>query len=54
MAELPKFTRIRQTFDRTTCDDIPGTIRAELAGLGLDVAGKTWAANPGHWNWKLY
>jgi nickel-dependent lactate racemase len=32
---LPKMYRLRQSFDRTKLDDVPGTVRAELDRLSL-------------------
>lgn len=46
-AEIPKFARIHQSFDRSTCDDIPSTIRSELDLLHLNLRGKTVALTAG-------
>ncbi|KPK88999.1 MAG: hypothetical protein AMJ94_13445, partial [Deltaproteobacteria bacterium SM23_61] len=33
---FPKVYRVRQTFDRTRVQDIPGTVKEELKKLALD------------------
>ena len=42
-----KFARILQSWDRTRCDTIVATIRDELDGLCLELAGKTVAITAG-------
>ncbi len=40
MVGFPHMIRIRQTFDNTALDDIPGEIAAQLANLKLESSVK--------------